>query len=84
MHNFIWALVLFVRVLTISYAQESTDTFSCPVINTTLGSISGVRQQTVLGSEDFCSYRGIRYAQPPVDQLRFKVRRAKNVSIFKS
>ncbi|XP_031633593.1 cholinesterase-like [Contarinia nasturtii] len=31
-----------------------------------------MRHQTVLGNGTFCSYRGIRYAEAPVGQLRFK------------
>lgn len=55
---------------TIDIANE----LDCPVIKTTLGNISGIRQQTVFGNHSFCSYRGIRYGEAPVGKLRFKVR----------
>lgn len=57
-----------------SYAQiTKTETPECPVVTTKLGRISGIREKTVLGNESFCSYRGIRYAEPPIGKLRFKV-----------
>ena len=45
----------------------------CPLIKTSLGDIAGIREQTVLGNSSFCSYRGIRYAEAPIGELRFKV-----------
>lgn len=56
-----------------NFANQADDKFNCPIIKTTLGAISGIRQKTVLGNGTFCSYRGIRYAEAPIGKLRFKV-----------
>lgn len=45
----------------------------CEVVKTKLGLISGVRLRTIWGGNSFCGYRGIRFGQPPVGDLRFKV-----------
>ncbi|KAF2902347.1 hypothetical protein ILUMI_03838 [Ignelater luminosus] len=42
-----------------------------PVVTTPLGEIKGVILTTVLGKSIY-SFRGIRYAKPPVGELRFK------------
>lgn len=44
-----------------------------PIVNTPLGSILGTIQTSRNGN-DFYSFRGIRYAEAPVGDLRFKVR----------
>lgn len=68
---------LLCAVTKYSHAQISvvsnTSNLSCPVINTKLGYISGVQQQTVLGNGTFCSYKGIRFGEAPIGKLRFKV-----------
>lgn len=46
----------------------------CKVIETDLGQIRGTPLTTVFGGKPFCGYRGIKYGQPPVGDLRFKVR----------
>lgn len=43
-----------------------------PIVNTPLGRILGTIQKSRKGI-DFYSFRGIRYADPPVGDLRFKV-----------
>lgn len=46
---------------------------NCNVINTKLGKISGTQMTTLFDENSFCGYRGIRFAMPPVGDLRFKV-----------
>lgn len=68
---------LLCAIIKYSNAQMSvvsnTSNLACPVINTKLGYISGVQQQTVLGNGTFCSYKGIRFGEAPIGKLRFKV-----------
>lgn len=40
-------------------------------VNTSLGAIQGIQMETRLGAK-FWSFRGIRYAEPPVGELRFQ------------
>lgn len=49
---------------------------SCAIVQTKSGAVQGIELETVLGEPEnvpFCGYRGIPYAQPPINQLRFKV-----------
>lgn len=43
-----------------------------PVISTNLGDIRGSVLNSRLGRE-FFAFRGVPYAEPPIDDLRFKV-----------
>lgn len=42
-------------------------------VNTKYGPIRGVRKTSLLKKIDFYSFKGIPYAKPPIDDLRFKV-----------
>lgn len=42
------------------------------VVNTKYGKLQGKLQKSIEGIE-FCSFKGIPYAKPPVGELRFKV-----------
>ena len=53
-------------VFTVSSSQDA------PVVNILPGAVLGTRQLSRNGTE-FFSFRGIRFAEPPVDELRFKV-----------
>lgn len=69
-----------------SYAvklSSEADTGSCsglaeeaimsgPVVETQLGKIRGSVERSIVG-DDFCSFKGIPYAKPPLGQLRFAV-----------
>ncbi|XP_073818495.1 juvenile hormone esterase-like [Musca autumnalis] len=48
------------------YAEDNTIT-----VDTTLGAIKGIEMETRFGNK-FWSFRGIRYAEPPLGELRFK------------
>lgn len=53
--------------------RECVDEFS---VNITIdsGTICGLyKHTTILGERKFYSFQGIPYAQPPIDDLRFKV-----------
>ena len=43
-----------------------------PVVKTSYGEIRGFNSEDVDGKE-FYSFKGIPYAKPPVDELRFQV-----------
>lgn len=47
-----------------------------PIVHTDLGDIRGSVQQTLIDNRKFYSFRGIRYAQSPTGELRFKVSKA--------
>ncbi|KAF2903951.1 hypothetical protein ILUMI_02213 [Ignelater luminosus] len=42
-----------------------------PVVSTPLGKVKGTTSTTILGKSIY-SFRGIRYAKPPINELRFK------------
>lgn len=43
------------------------------IVETQLGQIRGVRSVSFLNNEVYYSFKGIRYAKPPLGKLRFKV-----------
>lgn len=43
-----------------------------PIVQTKNGTLRGVVQRNV-ENEDYCAFKGIPYAQPPIGDLRFKV-----------
>lgn len=64
--------VYFVLLLTIAPVLLAIrDDFH--VVRTDLGDIRGNVLQTLLDKRNFYSFRGIRYAEPPIGELRFKV-----------
>lgn len=63
----IWSVVILYAFYSISNADEA-----CPILFTPLGKMIGSTLESRLGKTIY-SYRGIRYAQAPVGQLRFKV-----------
>lgn len=46
---------------------------STVVVDTNYGPVRGLKRTSVAGDQYF-SFRGIPYAQPPIGELRFKVR----------
>lgn len=60
-------LKLFILILTIVSVSSNDD----PIIKTKLGSIKGKLLKSRL-NENFQAFRGIRYAKPPINNLRFK------------
>ena len=61
-----WPFALLLVVCTLS--QAHADCLVTIAQGTARGSV-----MTSLHGRDFCSYRGIRYAEPPVGELRFRV-----------
>ncbi|XP_071518499.1 carboxylic ester hydrolase-like isoform X2 [Panulirus ornatus] len=52
-------------------AEEEEDDVEFPVVTTSSGQVSGIREKSTKGNV-FYSYHSIPYAQPPVGELRFK------------
>jgi len=46
-----------------------------PVVTVKQGKLQGILQENVLGSH-YLAFKGIPFAAPPVDKLRFRVRYA--------
>lgn len=61
--------VLFIFMISILVAAQDSSNIE---LNTSLGRIKGSFMTTRLGRRIY-SFRGIRYAEPPVGQRRFKV-----------
>lgn len=62
-----------ILVLVLLLADDAIPDIDVVVVNTTLGAVKGTFFFTRLHKE-FMGFRGIRYAEPPVDNLRFAVR----------
>ncbi|XP_055526824.1 carboxylic ester hydrolase-like [Wyeomyia smithii] len=58
-------------VLCATVGALATDSSKLPIVNTGLGAIRGLVLQSRLG-DDYFAFRGIRYAQPPLGELRFR------------
>lgn len=54
------------------------------IVSTDLGNVRGNVLQTLLDNRDFYAFRGIRYAQPPIGELRFKVSLMDRTRLWKS
>jgi Carboxylesterase family len=63
-----------ILVLVLLLAEDAMPELDEVVVNTTLGAVKGTFFFTRLHKE-FMGFRGIRYAEPPVDGLRFAVRK---------
>lgn len=55
-----------------SNTRVVSDESDLPVVSTDLGQIRGCYLESRLGNA-FLAFRGIRYAEAPVDNLRFQV-----------
>jgi len=62
---FFWHFTFLVMWMT---SQAQAECF----VNITQGAARGSVMESLYGRE-FCSYRGIPYAEPPVGELRFRV-----------
>lgn len=65
--QFSWCFLL----LLIEISADDKKAYK--IVETENGSIRGIRMNTLLQKRDYFSFRGIRYAEPPVGELRFKV-----------
>lgn len=63
---------LLLRMMIILLLIHELKASKSPIINTKLGKVKGSTMKTYLG-RTFYAFRGIRYAEPPIGQFRFKV-----------
>lgn len=63
---------LLISIIVIRIDAKPSDLYEEPVVITGLGHVRGSVLRSRLG-ELFYAFRGIRYAKPPVGDLRFKV-----------
>lgn len=73
----VYQIIALAAILGIALAfpdanNNGQDATKEPLVTLTLGKIRGSTLTTRLGKTIF-SFRGIRYAKPPVEELRFKV-----------
>jgi len=63
-----WPFALLLLLLACALSQAHADCLVTIAQGTARGSV-----MASFHGRDFCSYRGIRYAEPPVGELRFRV-----------
>lgn len=54
-------------------AVSSTVSDEFRIVDTNLGQIRGIRKTSIRKQVEFYSFKGIPYAKPPINDLRFKV-----------
>lgn len=69
---FIW------NFINLAFAQNNTDLSDFKVVQTENGFVRGKKLWTLFAEKPYYSFKGIRYAKAPVNELRFKVK----LSIF--
>ncbi|KAF2903952.1 hypothetical protein ILUMI_02214 [Ignelater luminosus] len=72
--NIVMKFTILILVLCGIVLAEDATLEKCvrpPMVTTDLGTIKGVTDRTLFGRQ-FYSFKGIRYAEPPVGDLRFK------------
>lgn len=68
------AVVLHFELINLVWSKSCSSVSSeCSVKIKHLGQVSGIQLNTVFGGKPFCGYKGIRFGQAPVGDLRFKV-----------
>lgn len=65
-------LILFAIAVICAVNGISADQYR--IIGTINGEVRGIKKSTLLRGVPFYSFKGIPYAKPPVDELRFKVK----------
>lgn len=64
-----------ILISSIIYTTKSDDSYdrNRPIISVQQGKLQGVKEKNINGRTYFYAFRGIPYAKPPVQELRFKV-----------
>lgn len=69
--------ILFNCSIEICSTKATTQDEQIPIVKTKLGEIRGRTMTSRLG-QSFLAFRGVRYAEAPVNELRFQVYRCTN------
>lgn len=64
-------IVLLLALISIVSGAEKN---AFKVVQTEYGAVRGKVQSTMYGSKPYYSYRGIPFAKPPLNELRYKVK----------
>lgn len=67
-------IIIFTAVITISLSASQSLHLKHKIVKTNSGTVRGLLNYTLLLAEPYYSFRGIRFAEPPVGELRFKVK----------
>lgn len=76
-------LTIYILVVTICLFTpfvKSTEQYT--IVNTNSGTVRGKTQTTLFENKDYYAFKGIPYAKPPVQKLRFKVIHVSPLLIF--
>lgn len=72
--NAVLVLVLgLILTVALIYAIGNKTADEYKIVKTIGGDVRGIRKTTLLKNVEFYSFKGIPYAKPPIDDLRFKV-----------
>lgn len=66
-----WSVKVF--LVTIGHICVCAQQLLTPIVSTDKGDVRGVYLNTVIKNQNYSSFKGIRYAKPPLGKLRFKV-----------
>ena len=68
----VFMVAILICIFDKSYAGVVSEESYFPIVNINLGEIRGRVLESRLG-KPFLAFRGIRYAEAPIDDLRFQV-----------
>ncbi|XP_076627049.1 juvenile hormone esterase-like [Colletes latitarsis] len=64
--------LIFLVSILLAFVSRCIGHVYTPIINTTYGAVQGEVLKTVWNGVEYSSFKGIRYAQPPIGKLRFR------------
>lgn len=81
--SIIISIVIVIMMVVVSSTAADGDGGNGGVIevNTRSGPVRGYLRRSLFGEREYFAFKGVPYAEPPVDELRFKVTFLINVCI---
>ncbi|XP_043258260.1 juvenile hormone esterase-like [Colletes gigas] len=64
--------LIFIVSILLAFVSQCIGLVYTPIINTTRGPVQGEVLKTVWNGIEYCSFKGIRYAEPAIGKLRFR------------